>query len=80
MDLTAVLLNCTIKKSAAVSNTEALMDKVVAHLDAQGVECEKVRVVDHNIPFGVSSDEGRATSGPRSSRSCWPPTSSSSAP
>jgi multimeric flavodoxin WrbA len=65
MDLKAVLLNCTIKKSPAVSNTEALMDKVIEHLDAQGVECEKVRVVDHNIPFGVSSDEGPGDE--------WPP-------
>ena len=60
-----MLLNCTIKKSPAVSNTEALMDKVIEHLDAQGVECEKVRVVDHNIPFGVSSDEGPGDK--------WPP-------
>ncbi|MDQ5832410.1 MAG: NAD(P)H-dependent oxidoreductase [Actinomycetota bacterium] len=65
MDLKAVLLNCTIKKSPAVSNTEALMDKVIEHLDALGVECEKVRVVDHNIPFGVASDEGPGDE--------WPP-------
>ena len=64
-DLKAVLLNCTIKKSPAVSNTEALMDKVIEHLEAEGVECEKVRVVDHSIPFGVASDEGAGDE--------WPP-------
>lgn len=58
MELKAVLLNCTIKKSPAVSNTQALMDKAIAILEQQGVECETVRVVDHNIPFGVSSDMG----------------------
>ena len=58
MELKAVLLNCTIKKSPAVSNTQALMDKAIAILEHQGVECETVRVVDYNIPFGVSSDEG----------------------
>lgn len=58
MELKAVLLNCTIKKSPAVSNTQALMDKVIEILESQDVRCESVRVVDYNVPFGVSSDEG----------------------
>jgi multimeric flavodoxin WrbA len=61
----AVLLNCTIKKSPAVSNTQALMDKVVEQLESLGVECESIRVVDHNIPFGVESDMGEGDD--------WPP-------
>ena len=56
--LRAVLLNCTLKKSPQVSNTQALMDKVVAMLEAQGVECDCIRVVDHDVRFGVTSDEG----------------------
>ena len=58
MDLKAVILNCTLKKSPAVSNTEALIDKVVALMAPLGVESEVVRVVDHAVPFGVESDLG----------------------
>ena len=65
MRLKAVLLNCTLKKSPAVSNTQALMDIVIGTLESLDVECESIRVVDHNIPFGVSSDEGDGDG--------WPP-------
>ena len=58
MALKAVLLNCTLKKSPEVSNTQALMDRVIAVLEGLEVECETVRIVDHKVPFGVSSDEG----------------------
>jgi len=56
--LSAVLLNCTLKKSPEVSNTQALMDHVVEHLETLDVGCESIRIVDHHVPFGVSSDEG----------------------
>jgi multimeric flavodoxin WrbA len=58
MKLKAVLLNCTLKKSPEVSNTEALMNIVIGHLKGQDVECELIRVVDYGIPFGVVSDMG----------------------
>jgi multimeric flavodoxin WrbA len=58
MRLKAVLLNCTLKKSPAASNTQALMDIVIGTLEGLDVECESIRVVDYNVPFGVSSDEG----------------------
>ena len=56
--LLAVFLNCTLKKSPEVSNTEALIRKVAGLMTALGVECEVLRVVDHHIPFGVASDMG----------------------
>ena len=56
--LRAVFLNCTLKKSPAVSNTEALIAKVVEWFDTMGVESEIVRVVDYEVAFGVTSDEG----------------------
>ena len=56
--LRAVLLNCTLKQSPEVSNTEALMRKVVEWYDQMNVESEIIRIVDYNVPFGVSSDEG----------------------
>lgn len=58
MELKAVLLNCTIKKSPAVSNTQALMDRVIEVLESLDVECETIRAVDYDIPFGVESDMG----------------------
>lgn len=58
MILKAVLLNCTLKQSPEVSNTQALMDIVVGHLEALGAECETVRVVDYDVKLGVTSDEG----------------------
>ncbi|MHB9052964.1 MAG: flavodoxin family protein [Thermoleophilia bacterium] len=58
MTLKALFLNCTLKKSPRVSNTEALIRKVVAIMEPLGVEAEIVRVVDHNVAFGVSSGEG----------------------
>ena len=65
MHLKAVLLNCTLKKSPEVSNTEALMDIVIGTLEGLDVECEKIRIVDYNIPFGVSSDEGEGDEWPQ---------------
>ncbi len=58
MKLKAVLLNCTLKKSPEVSNTQALMDHVISILEGLDVDCESIRVVDYKVPFGVSSDEG----------------------
>jgi len=58
MALKATLLNCTLKRSPAASNTQALMDRVIGILETLDVECETVRIVDHNVPFGVSSNEG----------------------
>ena len=58
MKLKAVLLNCTLKKSPEPSNTQALMDIVIGHLESLDVECETIRVVDYNVPFGVVSDMG----------------------
>lgn len=61
----AIILNCTLKKSPAVSNTEALIKKVVKLYKAEGVTSEVVRVVDYNIPFGVSSYEGKGDEWPK---------------
>ncbi|MDP8971438.1 MAG: flavodoxin family protein [Actinomycetota bacterium] len=56
--MSALLLNCTLKRSPAASNTEALMRNVVAWFDAMTVTSEIVRVVDYHVRFGVTSDEG----------------------
>jgi multimeric flavodoxin WrbA len=58
------MLNCTLKRSPEVSNTEALMRKVVEWWDTMDVETEIVRIVDHRVPFGVGSDEGEGDEWP----------------
>ena len=63
--LKAVMLNCTLKYAPEVSNTEALMLKVNEWWDTMDVETEIVRVVDYDVRFGVSSDEGDGDE--------WPP-------
>ncbi|MGI8419150.1 MAG: flavodoxin family protein [Candidatus Levyibacteriota bacterium] len=65
MKLNAVFLNCTLKKSPALSNTDALIQKVVKEYKKLDVTSEVIRVVDYNIPFGISSDEGPGDEWPK---------------
>src|SRR3954451_4936368 len=65
MEPNALILNCTLKKSPEVSNTEALIDIVTAHFDELGVKHETLRPVDYNIPFGVVSDMGEGDEWPQ---------------
>ena len=56
--LTALGLNCTLKRSPETSNTEALMSRVLRLLAEHGTKTEILRPVDYAIAFGVTSDEG----------------------
>ncbi|QYZ78830.1 flavodoxin family protein [Methanofollis formosanus] len=58
MVLKALFLNCTLKYSPEVSNTEALIRKAAAIFHDLEVESEVVRVTDYAVRFGTSSDEG----------------------
>jgi multimeric flavodoxin WrbA len=58
MPLNALILNCTLKRSPEASNTEALASVLSAALADGGAACETIRVVDHDVLPGVSSDEG----------------------
>jgi multimeric flavodoxin WrbA len=60
MPLRALILSATLKPSPAASNTEALARVVIEALEGHGVECELVRLVDHDVKPGVSSDEDGA--------------------
>lgn len=60
----AIFLNCTLKKSPAVSNTDALIDKAVEEYKKIGVESEVVRIIDHNVLTGINSDEGNGDEWP----------------
>jgi len=57
-NIKAIFLNCTLKKSPAKSNTDALINKAVEEYKKLGIESTVIRVVDHNVATGVSSDEG----------------------
>jgi multimeric flavodoxin WrbA len=62
--LKAVMLNCTLKYPPEVSNTEALMRAVKEWWDTMDVHTEIVRVLDYQVRFGVSSDEGNGDEWP----------------
>jgi multimeric flavodoxin WrbA len=57
-DLTALVLSCSLKKSPAESSSHVLGEELLAALRPHGVTGEAVRVVDHDVRFGVSTDEG----------------------
>ncbi|MFP5219161.1 MAG: flavodoxin family protein [Actinomycetes bacterium] len=56
--LRALVLCCSLKKSPAESSSELLGREVLAALADHDVDGEVVRVVDHDVRFGVSTDEG----------------------
>ncbi|MDO6760211.1 NAD(P)H-dependent oxidoreductase [Tamlana sp. 2_MG-2023] len=58
MKLKAVILNCTLKKSPETSNTQAFIEHAEKEFNKLDVTTETIRVVDHNVAYGVSSDEG----------------------
>ena len=55
-DLSALYVNTTLKPSPAPSNTRGLMDVSAAIMEANGVDVEFVRAVDHDIAPGVYPD------------------------
>lgn len=55
-DLKAVYINCTLKHSPEVSNTQGLMDRSIALMRSQGVTVEAVRFIDHDVATGVYPD------------------------
>ncbi|WP_091573680.1 flavodoxin family protein [Micromonospora sediminicola] len=56
--LRALVLCCTLKPSPAPSSAELLGREVLTALSDHDVDGEVVRVVDHDVRFGVSTDEG----------------------
>jgi multimeric flavodoxin WrbA len=58
MTLRALALCCTLKPSPAPSSSERLGREFLTALADHDVDGELVRVVDHDVKFGVSTDEG----------------------
>jgi len=57
-DLRALVLVCTLKPTPADSSSSLLGTQVLRALEQHGVRGEVVRVVDHDVRFGVTTDEG----------------------
>ena len=55
-DLTALFINCTLKKSPETSHTDGLVRISRAILEKNGVTVDAVRAVDHDIAYGVWPD------------------------
>ncbi len=62
--LQAVILNCTLKKSPATSNTQGLIDKLVEQFSSLDISSEVIRAADHSILHGTSSNEGEGDEWP----------------
>jgi multimeric flavodoxin WrbA len=55
-DLRALFINCTLKRSPDVSNTQALADIAISIMERNGVQVDTFRAVDHDIATGVWPD------------------------
>jgi multimeric flavodoxin WrbA len=55
-DLKALFIGTTLKKSPELSHTELLMARSRAIMDKHGVATDVIRLVDHDIAFGVYPD------------------------
>ena len=62
--LRALVLNCTLKASPTESSSELLGTELIAELAKNDVDAEIIRVVDHDVKFGVSTDEGNGDAWP----------------
>jgi multimeric flavodoxin WrbA len=67
MALKAIAINCSLKGTAAgeSSSTDKMIELIAKALAGHGVEVgETIRIVDHDVKAGVSSDEGKGDAWP----------------
>ncbi|WP_436516428.1 flavodoxin family protein [Ekhidna sp. To15] len=55
-NLSALFINCTLKKSPRQSHTQGLMDVSMDIMRKEGVSAESIRFVDHDVAFGIYPD------------------------
>jgi multimeric flavodoxin WrbA len=58
MDTTALIMNCTLTPSPEESSTQKMAEDVAQAFAEHDVATSLVRVVDHDVRFGVTTDEG----------------------
>src|SRR5215211_2666358 len=54
--LRALFINCTLKRSPEISNTQGLIDISARIMEMHGIEVDVIRAIDHDIATGVWSD------------------------
>lgn len=64
MALKAIAFNCTLKAGKETSSTELLLGQILEAMKPHDVEGEIVRLVDHDVKPGVTSDEGKGDAWP----------------
>lgn len=66
MSLTAIAINCSLKhKAGDPSSTDKMIELLAGEMAKHGVEfTQTIRIVDHNVMPGVSSDEGEGDAWP----------------
>jgi multimeric flavodoxin WrbA len=67
MSVTAIEINCTLKKSGGEpSSTDAMLDVLGKHFKDAGVEiAERLRIANYTVLPGVTSDEGEGDEWPK---------------
>jgi multimeric flavodoxin WrbA len=66
MALSAIAINCTLKRSGSEpSSTDKMIDLIAGELKKRGVEVrDTIRIADHDVKPGVTSDEGEGDAWP----------------
>jgi multimeric flavodoxin WrbA len=65
MPITALVLSCTLKKSPTESSTTLIGQEFLHALRQHDVTGELLRIVDHDVKFGVTTDEGDGDAWPQ---------------
>lgn len=55
-NLSAIYINCTLKKSPQMSHTQALMDVSQGIMDREGLKTDSIRFIDHDVATGIMPD------------------------
>ena len=55
-DLSALFLNCSIKRDKTQSHTQRLLNRAAGIMEEEGVAVEQVYLLDHQIAFGMEKD------------------------
>jgi len=71
-DLTACFVNCTLKPSPEVSNTQGLMDNAIAIMRENGMTVDTLRAVDFRLAPGVYPDMREDVPGGNQATDAWP--------
>jgi multimeric flavodoxin WrbA len=58
MDTTALIMNCTLTPSPGESSTQLMAEDIAREMARHDVGATVVRAVDHDVRFGVTTDEG----------------------